>query len=507
MSSGGRASVPRPSPKALGQLIELLPGLSQPLSRILPVEPLLQRLQLGLMAADRPPDDSGHPLGIVGQPHLVAAQDSARIGKPHRQPVESGAAGKNLALEGFAQSPFGRPQRELQVREHGRQLLGGGAWSGSAKIRDKVGNGEVHLVPNRGDDRLGTSGDRSGDDLLIEGPQILHRASTSGEDNDIDVGASQTADRPHHLPGGAIALDPCVAHQHREPGVTAMQDAKKIAKRGATDAGHHADPARQKRNRPRRALPVLAQQPFLRQPLLELLKSQREGALSRRLDALNDQAVATARLVDVDASFHQNRESIAQFELHSLRDGRPHLGFDAGVLILEVEVQMPARISASKTRHFALNPDSRIFVLQQILDLPGQLAHGEHHPGSGFPTLDRRTLLRNGRQRRWNGWRRWVGRLLGRRGRPKILGSGVLRAGGKAKKAVLNRGWLVLAHRSMLIDYPAASPKTNAKTIGPKRTRKTVVKMQPISGRSILTGAWLASFSARWLRSRRSRAD
>src|SRR5216684_4334195 len=202
------------------------------------------------------------------------------------------------------------------------------------------------------------------------------------------------------------------------PRVTAMQDAKKIAKRGATDAGHHADPARQKRNRPRRALPVIAQQPFLRQPLLELLKSQRERALPRRFDALDDQAVAAPRLVDVDASFHQNRESIAQFELHPLRDGRPDLGLDAGVLILEVEVQMPARISASKTRHFALNPDSRIFVLQQILDLPGQLAHGEHPPGSGFPTLDRRTLLRNGRQRRWNGWRRWVGRLLGRRGRP-----------------------------------------------------------------------------------------
>src|SRR5260370_12762249 len=47
MSSVGRTSMPRPSPKALGQLLELLPRLSQPLPLILPVELLLQRLQAG----------------------------------------------------------------------------------------------------------------------------------------------------------------------------------------------------------------------------------------------------------------------------------------------------------------------------------------------------------------------------------------------------------------------------------------------------------------------------
>ena len=56
-------------------------------------------------------------------------------------------------------------------------------------------------------------------------------------------------------------------------------------------------------------------------------------------------------------------------------------------------------------------------------------------------------------------------------------------------------------------DYPAAPPYMKAKTIGPKSTKKTVGKMQAMSGKSIFTGASPASFSARCVRSMRSCVD
>lgn len=52
--------------------------------------------------------------------------------------------------------------------------------------------------------------------------------------------------------------------------------------------------------------------------------------------------------------------------------------------------------------------------------------------------------------------------------------------------------------------YSKSPPKVKRKMMGPKSTMKTVGKMQAMSGKSILTGASLASFSARWVRSMRS---
>lgn len=54
---------------------------------------------------------------------------------------------------------------------------------------------------------------------------------------------------------------------------------------------------------------------------------------------------------------------------------------------------------------------------------------------------------------------------------------------------------------------PPTFPYMKAKTMGPNSTMKTVGKMHAMSGKSIFTGASLASFSARWVRSMRSCVD
>src|SRR6185312_6163616 len=68
----------------------------------------------------------------------------------------------------------------------GSDEFGGGGRCGSAKIGYKVGDGEVRLVPDCGDDGNLGCGDGAGEELVIEAGEVFDRAAAAGEDNDID---------------------------------------------------------------------------------------------------------------------------------------------------------------------------------------------------------------------------------------------------------------------------------------------------------------------------------
>src|SRR5437667_8485385 len=55
----------------------------------------------------------------------------------------------------------------------------GGAGSGGANVRDEVGDGEIGFVADAGDDGNFRIEDGAGDDLFVEGPEILDGAAAA----------------------------------------------------------------------------------------------------------------------------------------------------------------------------------------------------------------------------------------------------------------------------------------------------------------------------------------
>ena len=63
--------------------------------------------------------------------------------------------------------------------------LGGGRRSWGPHVGDPIGDGEVGLMADGGNDRDARFEDRFRDDLLIEGPEILDAPSAPPHDQDI----------------------------------------------------------------------------------------------------------------------------------------------------------------------------------------------------------------------------------------------------------------------------------------------------------------------------------
>jgi hypothetical protein len=104
-----------------------------------------------------------------GQPSQMAATVAENL---PRGPVQPGAqAGHFLA----------------PLRPVAREEFRGGARSRCAQIGDKIGDGEIGLVPHGGNGRNAAGGQRARDDFLVEGPQVLEAPAAARDDEEVDI--------------------------------------------------------------------------------------------------------------------------------------------------------------------------------------------------------------------------------------------------------------------------------------------------------------------------------
>src|SRR5262249_25080850 len=148
---------------------QLPPIAQQPGLRALTQESFLQCAHMLAANPRRLPDGTHHAFGLLGEMKLLLPEDSTWIGEPGPESLQALTIGEDLALDGLAEPTGRRLQRKLQIAQHRRQSLGGGAGSGSAKVRNEIGDGEIHLVADRRYHRDRACVDRSGNKLLIEG--------------------------------------------------------------------------------------------------------------------------------------------------------------------------------------------------------------------------------------------------------------------------------------------------------------------------------------------------
>src|SRR4029450_5192379 len=120
--------------------------------------------------------------------------------------------------------------------------LGGGGGRGRAGVGYEVSDREVGFVAEAGDDRHGAGVHGASDDLFIEGPELLDRATAAGEDDDVDAAhAIQLADGLGDADRGLRALDGRGGEDNLGEGPAAGEHVADVVEDGAGGRGGNAD--------------------------------------------------------------------------------------------------------------------------------------------------------------------------------------------------------------------------------------------------------------------------
>ena len=175
-----------------------------------------------------------------------------------------------------------------------------------------------------------------------------------------------------------------------------VQDAKEVVDRGSARARHHRHPAGQERELP---LAPRLEEALLLQALLELLERDLQRARAERLDSVADQLVTPLWLVDRQPSAGHEREPVLDGESQPPRLRAEEHGIDAGVGVLEREVEVTAG-GRAQIRDLALHQHGGKAPFENGLQLAGQLGDGVDARTVGSPAEEIELAGGRGRFRR-----------------------------------------------------------------------------------------------------------
>ena len=149
-----------------------------------------------------------------------------------------------------------------------------------------------------------------------------------------------------------------------------MEHAQEIVDRGARRARHHRDAPGQEGQLP---LPRRIEESLRLEARAQLLEGDLQGAGAQRLEGIAHDLVTPLRLVEREPAADQHRETVLHREAEPARLAREEHRVDAGVLILEREVQVPTRRS-TQIRDLSLDVEIAEAAFEDALHLAGQLA-------------------------------------------------------------------------------------------------------------------------------------
>ena len=230
------------------------------------------------------------------------------------------------------------------------------------------------------------AGDRARELLVVERPEILHRAAAPPDDDDVDFGdAHYGRERADQIRGGAFALHLRRADDDTRVRMALGEDADDVAHCGAVERRDDANATGQHRQR---AFAGRLEQAFALEFPFQLLERDLERAGAGRLEGVGDQLIVALLLIDAEPSARDHAHAIFRLELQSLYRRAEHHAAQLCAVIFEAEVEM------ARTPLLAV----------------GQLAFDEH---VAEVRLD--LLFESRRQFAHRQWRAWGGRLGGSR--------------------------------------------------------------------------------------------
>src|SRR5207253_4053552 len=121
----------------------------------------------------------------------------------------------------------------------------------SANVGDKIGNGEIGLVADPGDDGELRIGDGARDNFFVEGPHIYERAAATRKNQHVHkFFRIEKFQRLDDFLGRAFSLDARGKNGEMHVGKAAREDAHDVAHRGAARRSDETDVAGKKGQRP-----------------------------------------------------------------------------------------------------------------------------------------------------------------------------------------------------------------------------------------------------------------
>ena len=249
--------------------------------------------------------------------------------------------------------------------------LGGGGGRGGAQVGDEVGDGEVGLMADGGDDGDLRGDDGAGDAFGVEGGEVFERAAAAGDDDDVDEGLTvraggvEAGEGGFDFGGGGLALDAGGAKEDIEAGVAAADDVEEVADDGAGGRGDDADGAREGGQG---ALAGGVEEAFGFEALFELLEGELEGAGADGLQGFGDKLHLAALIVDADAAAHEDVLAVfkAEAQQHGLAAEEDDGKLGVGVLEREVNV---AGGRGAQVGDFAFDPDVGPLCFHELADV------------------------------------------------------------------------------------------------------------------------------------------
>ena len=192
----------------------------------------------------------------------------------------------------------------------GDRELGRGGRRRRARIGREIRERQIDLVTDRADHRHRAARDRAHDALVVERGEIGHRAAAAPDDHARRRRRARPSPCPLTIWFGALgALHRRVGDQdrRRQP---ALHRADDVVDRGAVLRRHHADPAREPRQRP---LLLGREHALGRELLLELLERERLGAEPRGLREVGVELHLAVAVVDAEPAAHA--QALARLDL------------------------------------------------------------------------------------------------------------------------------------------------------------------------------------------------
>jgi len=113
-------------------------------------------------------------------------------------------------------------------------------------------------------------------------------------------------------------------------------------------------------------------QTFTGQPGLHLFERQLQGSGSQRFNLVHNQLIAAPWFINRNSSVEQDFQSVFKGETDSLSHRAKHHARNLGIVILDIEVEMPGT-RPGKIGNLALQKYLPQILFQKMLDLPGQL--------------------------------------------------------------------------------------------------------------------------------------
>ncbi len=176
-----------------------------------------------------------------------------------------------------------------------------------------------------------------------------------------------------------VALDPDRVDNNMDVGKPATDHVEEIADGGPGDGGDQADSLGKNG---KRLFVVGIEQALFLEFAFQFLERGLERAETLGQEVVDDDLVLAGAFVDADVAVDQHFQPVGQVKLHLAGGAAEHDGCQLGLGVFQGEIDMAGR-RPTQVGDFALDPDIRQFLLEQVLDLPGDLADGKRFGGWG----------------------------------------------------------------------------------------------------------------------------